>query len=495
MTRTSSMHEQKQSYRHIFKATGLFGGVQVIQILTILVRGKFIALLLGPTGMGMSSLYLSSTTMISNITGLGLNFSAVRDISLAAETNEKSKMSRTTKVFRRWIWFGGLLGVLITIGFAPFLSKATFGNKEYTWAFVWLSCTLLLNALAKSNLAILQGMRKLRETAKSSVIGSIVGLCISVPLYYFFGMKGIIPAIILAAFTSFAASSYYTNKIELEPILVSYKETLNEGKEMVKLGLIMMICIFFGALVTYIVNAFIRYKGGIADVGLYQAGLSISNQFIGLVFIAMGTDYFPRLSAISTDNLKVREMVNQQAEIVVLIAAPLLIALIVTAPLVIRLLLSPEFYTIADFIRWLALGMMFKAASYSVGYIAFAKGDKKVFFIVEGFVGNIVTLLFNIIAYNYGGLKGLGISFFVSYVIYFIIILIISNKLYSFEFGRPFFRIFIFFLTLCLITFILTITSDNLWVYIGGGITFFLSVIFSLRETDKRIGFKTLIIS
>lgn len=489
------MDEQKQSYRHIFKATGLFGGVQVIQILATLIRGKFIALLLGPTGMGMSSLYLSSTTMISNITGLGINFSAVRDISLAAETNDIARISRTTKVFRRWIWFGGLLGVVVTIGFAPILSKVTFGNKEYTWAFMWLSCILLLNTLTLGNITILQGMRRLRDMAKSSVIGSVVGLFISVPLYYFYGMKGIIPVIILAAVTSFFVSSCYTRKIRQEPITVSFKDTICDGQEMVKLGVIVMITVFLGALVTYIVNTFIRYKGGISDVGLYQAGLSISNQFIGLVFVAMGSDYFPRLSGISADNMKVKEMVNQQAEIVVLIAAPLLIALLVTAPVIIRLLLSPEFYPIIEFIRWLALGMMFKAASYSVGYIAFAKGDKKVFFIVEGIMGNSMTLLFNIIAYNFWGLKGIGISFLASYVIYFITILIITNKLYSFEFRPTFFRIFIFFLTLYLIAFILTFVSDAVWVYAGGGILFILSVIFSLRETDKRIGLKTLLIS
>lgn len=489
------MLDQKKSYQHIFKATGLFGGVQVIQVLANLVRGKFIALLLGPTGMGMSSLFISSTTMISDITGLGLKFSAIRDISLAAETNDITRISRTTKVFRRWILFGGLLGVVVTICFAPILSKVTFGNKEYTWAFVWLSCILLLNAFANGNIAILQGMRRLRDMAKSSVIGSVVGLLTSVPLYYFYGMKGIIPAIIIAAVTSFFISSYYTRKIRLEPIIVSFKDTVSDGQEMVKLGVIMMISVFLGALVTYIVNTFIRYKGGISDVGLYQAGLSISNQFIGLVFVAMGSDYFPRLSAISADNIKVREMVNQQAEIVVLIAAPLLIALLVTAPLILRLLLSPKFYPITEFIRWLALGMMFKAASYSVGYIAFAKGDKKVFFIVEGVMGNSMTLLFNVIAYNFWGLKGLGISFLTSFVIYFIIILVITNKLYSFAFNRTFFRIFIFFLTLCLITFILTAVSSDLWIYMGGGILFILSALFSLREIDKRIGLKALLIS
>lgn len=489
------MQEQKKSYRHILKATSLFGGVQVIQILANLVRGKFIAILLGPTGIGISNLLGSSTTMISNITGLGLNFSAIRDISIAAESNDIDRISTTIIVFRRWIWFTGLMGVLVTLAFAPFLSKLAFGNNEYTWAFLLLSSTLLLTALNLGNITILQGMRRLRDIAKSSVIGSVVGLFTTIPLYYFYGIKGIVPAIILASISLFFTSTYFVNKLVFKPEKVTYKQTLSDGQDMVKLGFLMMISVFLGALVTTLVNAFIRYKGGLSDVGLYQAGLSISNQFIGLVFVAMGTDYFPRLSGISADNIKVREMVNQQGEIVVLIAAPLLIALLVTAPLIIQILLSSAFSPIIVFIRWLSIGMLFKAASYSIGYIAFAKGDKKVFFIVEGVMGNLMTLIFNVVAYNFWGLKGMGVSFLVSFIFYFIAILIITNRLYSFKISKPFIRIFIFFVLLCVTTFILTFVLTQIMVYVAGLILILISVIFSVKELDSRIGLKSLILA
>jgi hypothetical protein len=41
----------------------------------------------------------------------------------------------------------------VTITFAPLLSKWTFGNKDYTWAFVWLSVTLLLQAISRGQSA------------------------------------------------------------------------------------------------------------------------------------------------------------------------------------------------------------------------------------------------------------------------------------------------------------------------------------------------------
>ena len=83
----------RQSYRKVLNATSLFGGVQVINIIISLVIGqKLIALLIGPFGMGISSLLLSTLwRLINGLTNLGLERSAVKDISLA---NNESNPTR-----------------------------------------------------------------------------------------------------------------------------------------------------------------------------------------------------------------------------------------------------------------------------------------------------------------------------------------------------------------------------------------------------------------
>lgn len=43
----------QDEYTHVLKFTGLFGGVQGLNVLIGLVRNKFVAMLLGPGGMGL----------------------------------------------------------------------------------------------------------------------------------------------------------------------------------------------------------------------------------------------------------------------------------------------------------------------------------------------------------------------------------------------------------------------------------------------------------
>lgn len=71
----------QSSYRSIFKATSLFGGVQVYQILIQIIKSKFIAILLGPAGIGIIGLYQSGLQFVQQLTNMGLAQSAVRDVS------------------------------------------------------------------------------------------------------------------------------------------------------------------------------------------------------------------------------------------------------------------------------------------------------------------------------------------------------------------------------------------------------------------------------
>ena len=295
------MNEQK-SYKQIVKATSLLGGVQVVNIIVGIIRSKFVAVLLGTTGMGILGLFTTTLSLIQITTGLGLSSSAVRDIAEANGSGDSHRIAKTITMFRRWVWVTGFSGTIITISLAPMLSKWTFGTQEYTWSFIWLSVICLLSAISSGQTALLQGMRRLKQMAKSTLFGSILGLFTSVPLYYLYGLKGIVPTLIITALFSLLFSWYFTRHIPIQPIKQTWNDTYYSGLTMAKLGLVLMLNGFMVTFVSYVVTLFINNKGGTSDVGLYRAGWTIATQYTGLVFTAMATDYYPRLAAFNKDN-------------------------------------------------------------------------------------------------------------------------------------------------------------------------------------------------
>lgn len=475
------------------KATSLFGGVQVFNIIISIIRTKFVAVLLGPAGMGIMGLLTSTTGIISSLTNFGLGISAVKDIAAAYGTNDEKRIGTVITAFRRMVWITGSLGFIVTVLLSPWLSQLTFGNRNYTLAFIWLSVTLLFNQLSSGQFVLLQGLRKLNYLAKANISGSSIGLFVTLPLYYIWGIDGIVPGIIGASLVSLVMAWYFSGKVKVEQTNLTRSQSFAEGKQMLRMGFLISLSGLMTVGASYIIRIFISHTGGLEQVGLYNAGFAIINTYVGLIFSAMGTDYYPRLSAVAYDNKLCKQTINQQAEIALLILAPILIVFLVFINWVVILLYSKQFIAINDMIYWAALGMFFKAASWSIGFVFLAKGAGKIFFYSE-FTANIYMLIFNVLGYHYWGLTGLGLSFLVSYFIVLLQVFFISKIKFEFSFVSSFVTIFVIQFCLAIAGFMTIHYIPKPYKYIVGAILVIISGLYSARELDKRLNIKQIFI-
>ncbi len=494
ITENNSSNEDRSSYRQIFKATSLFGGVQVINILIGIIRVKFVAVLLGTAGVGIMGLLNAPIQLIISITGLGIAFSAVRDVSEANAKEDGSAIARTIIILRRWSWFTGLFGAIVTISFAPLLSEWTFGTTDYTWSFVWLSVILLLHAIMGGQKAVLQGTRQLKSLAKAGVLGSAFGLVTAIPLYYFYGLDGIVPSMIITALTALILSWYYSRKVIIQQQNISKNEMWSGGLSMAKLGISMTLAGFISTLSTYILNAYISNNGGVEQVGLYNAGWGVVGQYTGIVFTAMATDYFPRLSAVQDNNEQVKKLVSQQAETALLIMTPLLALMIVSMPIVVRVLYTSAFLPVVMFANLTVLGMQFKAVSWAMGYVFLAKGDSRLFLFLE-ILSGAVMLGFNLIFYSLFGLNGLGISFILSFIIGGAIAFIALWRKYSFGFPRTFFLRFLTTYSIVVVSFSTVFISNSIYRYGAGIFLFVLAASYSYVKLNQLMDIKQLVLN
>ncbi|MDE7451127.1 MAG: oligosaccharide flippase family protein, partial [Alistipes sp.] len=168
---------EKSTYRQILKATGVFGGVQVFSIVINLLKSKIIAFFLGPEGVGIYSLFQNPVQLISQISGLGINTSAIRDVAQCVDNEEEQ--AKTVKTVRAWSRITGAIGALFLLFAAPQISCWTFGNGNYALDFRFLSIAVFLIALGNENDVILKGRRKIVYIAKAGVFSSLCGLIVS----------------------------------------------------------------------------------------------------------------------------------------------------------------------------------------------------------------------------------------------------------------------------------------------------------------------------
>lgn len=482
------MAEDKNTYRQIMKTTSIFGGVQVIQIFIGIIRSKFIAILLGPEGMGISGLLQAGTGFIEACTSFGLSNSAIKSISSAQAEDNDGKISLIISVFRKLVWITGLLGLFVTLLLAPILSQVAFGNKEYTWAFALLSTTLLLNQLSSGQIVLLRALRQVRLMSRASIIGSIIGLVTTIPFYYYCGIKGIVPALIITSISSLIVTRYFANKISVNRIKVTISDIKSEGKEMLNMGFVISFSIMISLAFSYLIRIFISSHGSVNDVGLYNAGFAIVNTYVGMIFTSLATDYYPKLSGLANNLSKTNQAINQQLKIAIAILGPIILIFMVFIQWVVQLLYSQDFLPINHMILFAAAGMHFKAIGWAIAYLFLAKSNSKQYFWNE-LLNNIYVFAFNILGFYYFGLDGLGISFLLTSGIYAMHLFFIARRLYDFQFDREFLSLILLNMLFTLITLFMVLKMKNIiFLYTFGIVIIIVSSVFNFYFLDKKMG-------
>lgn len=427
--------KEENSFRNILKGTSIFGGVQVFNILISAIRIKFVAVILGPTGMGIAGLYNSASLTIQQFASLGLNMAVVKEIGQTKDND--TRLADVWASIRPLLLISAMLGALACLLIPGLLSSITFGNNDQTGGFMLLSAAVFFSIAGSALMSVLQGLHAIKPLSKASVIGSIVGLIIGVPLYWLLGTAGIVPAMVVLSLST-CGWYFFSLQKTLHVSANPWKREIHLPivKKVLTMGIILMSNDLFHSLSNYLVNIYIRTNGGMAEVGFFQSCNTMTAQYSAIVFTAMAMDYLPRLSAVSGDNRKMCEVVNRQMEIVGLLITPIVCAVIFLAPLVIEIFQTKSFLVATPLLRLLALSVVVRALMYPLGYIVFAKDNRKLFFWMESIGANILTLSLTCGGYYFFGLTGLGAAAIIDCLICLCVYIIVNHHLYGYQLSR-----------------------------------------------------------
>ncbi len=432
---------ESNSYSNIFRGMKIFGGVQAFQMAVSLLRGKFVAMFLGPAGMGVSSLFASSASAIQQLASLGVPLATAREVALKYDEEKKSgHIAMVAAASRLATFITGALAALCCLAASRFLSLLTFGSDEQAFGFAILGAVVWLQMAGANEIALMQGMRELKRLGRSSVTGAAVGLCLAVPMYYLWGTASIVPAMLVMAAVMFVICRYNCGRaLRLAGIQpggnAKLGEIWNVSKSLLGFGVIITLAGTITQTCIYFTNVIIKSLGTMAELGYYSAAMSISNQCVTMIFAAMAMDYFPRLTACIGRRAEWLVTVRRQAELVALVAAPIAVSVVIAAPFVVDVLLTETFAPAISLLQWMAAGVFLRSLSYPLGYVILAKGNKMLYLCLEGILCNIVFVAATCGAYWLWGKDGLGIASIIIYGADMLVYYCINRFVYGFSYG------------------------------------------------------------
>lgn len=408
------------------------GGANGLSYLVALVRVKIIAVLLGPAGVGLVSLYMSAIGLVGTVSGLGIGSSGVREVALAFSKQDPTAAARTVRILRRACWVTGLLGWALAASLAPLLSSWVTGSTKHAVAIAVLGVTLLLGAVNGGQTALLQGVRRIGDIARANVAAMLLNTGVAIGLYAWLGQRGIVPVLAATAAVSLGVSWWFARRVQVEEVALSWLDTIAGTRRLAGLGMAFMWSGLLMAGLDMATRSLITKDFGIEAAGLYQAAWALSGLFAGFILSAMGTDFYPRLTSVIHDHKLASNTVNEQTEIGMLLALPGLLGTLAFAPWMMEAFYTEQFLPAAALLPWFILGIFGRIVSWPLGFIQLAKGASRWFIATETvFVGFQLGLLYWVVPLL--GLIGVAYIFAATYFLYTLAMLWVAKALIEFE--------------------------------------------------------------
>jgi antigen flippase len=429
---TQMAAEPRRTYGQILKSSILVGGSSAANIVIGIARAKAMAVLLGPTGVGLTGLYSSIVDVTSAIAGMGVNSSGVRHIAAAVGSGDRDAVARTALVLRRVsIWLGAF-GAAVLVAFSGQVSVLSFGSSKYSGAVYLLSLAVFFKLVSAGQGALIQGMRRISDLAKMGIWNALFGTLSTIVIIFYLRDNGIAPSLVCGAAVSMFISWRYSRKIRIHKPFMPALRMGADVAGLLKLGAAFMITGLMPLGIAYVVRIILLRNVGLEGAGLYQSAWTIGGLYVGFILQAMGADFYPRLTASANDNAECNRLVNEQAFIGLLLGGPGVLATLTLAPLVITIFYTARFYAAVELLRWLCLGTLLQVISWPMGFIALAKGRQNVF-LVSDLIWTAVYIGLAWSGIKAFGLRGAGIAFFGSYMVHLLITYPIARHLSGFR--------------------------------------------------------------
>jgi len=427
------MSQSANSYRTILRSSSIMGASSLINTVTGLAKMKAAAVLLGPAGVGLIGLYQSLMQTSATVAALGFGNVGTRQIAEADAVGGETEVALARRAL---FWGTSVLAALGALAFwlaSGWIAREVMDAPEKAGEISWLALGVAMSVVAGSQSALLIGLRRIGDVARIGVLSGMAGAVLGVAAVAIWGTKGLLAMVLVGPAAALLAGRFYVARLgspggppaRLSELWPQWRVMAALGGAFMLSGLVAM----GGHLVARMI---VQRELGVDALGQFQAAWAIGMTYLGFILGAMSADYYPRLTAAIGDRGKAIRLVNEQMEVALLLAAPVLLAMLALTPLVVRLLYTAEFTPAVDVLRWQLLGDVLKVMNWPLGFILLAQGAGRLFVLTES-IGIGVFVLGTVALLPVVGVEATGIAFLLMYVVYLPIVWLLARRRIGFR--------------------------------------------------------------
>ncbi len=404
-----------------FRAAASMGAIQaLISIASGFVSVKITSVFLGPAGIGVLSQLQYFMAMAQNGIMSGLNTGVVRRTAECGD-DEPARALAVSTALRLVLLVGTPVALTLALA-SGWVAQEVLHRPEFQVPVLLFACTYLLGLIGALVQGTANGAKDYRSTAMinvGTVLATLILYALLCPTFGLFG--GLLGAALVPTMTMLIGVAIGRKRAWWlrRPLAAGFS-----GRD-AHAVLAFMPLAAAGAISQPLVQILIRQAlsehHGMAQVGMLQGVMRISDMYLGLATSILGMYFLPRFSEVRMGG-KLRHELHRALLLIVPAVAVVSLTLYLLRDPIIHVVLTREFLPMRDLFGWQMTGNVFKIVAWLFGTLLVAKANP---YILAGF-----ELLTAVLWWGLGvawverwGAKGATMAYAGTYVAYSILAL------------------------------------------------------------------------
>lgn len=391
-----------------------------------LLTSKAIAIFIGVEGLALIGNFQNFVSSMQTLSVLGLYKGAVKCIS-----EFKDDVLKLSKTLSTIYYLGFISSVLVSFFCyfnASYLNDIIFPTyNNYIYIIQIFAIVLPFCALNMFIFSIINGFSKYKTLIINNIIGQVLVAASALFLIYQNNLDGALVAVAIAQSLVFLITLL---SIINRPSLVDYIQVknvcFNFFSKMSSYSIMALFTAVIVPLVMLAIRSYIIDHIGYKEAGFWEAMNRISKYYLMFVSALMALYVLPRFAEID-DVKEFRKAVFSLYKTIIPIFGIGLILIFILKPIIVLTVFSKDFVVVEDLFLWQLLGDFLKILSLVITYQFLVKKMFWHYVIIEIFFVTILYLT-SIYFLDLYGVKGAVMGYFVSYLLYYAIILMIFGS-------------------------------------------------------------------
>ncbi|MFB2733547.1 O-antigen translocase [Shewanella mangrovisoli] len=406
--------------KRLLKVTAMTALLTLLRMVMGFVIAKVVAIYTGPTGLAMLGQVQSLVGSLNGIINAPAGSGVVR---FTAEYKEQGfeACAPLWRAALQWVLIISAIVIPLGILLAKPIASGLFKDANLAWVVIVTVCVLPFAAIGTLSNSVINGQQLYRRYVGLGMLSALISGSVMLSLIAWHNIEG---ALLAAAVQAALIGVVMLIANLRQPwFKLHYWWGRVEPKARRDIGKYMLMAVTTALTVPisliFVRNILISHVGWDAT-GQWQAVYKISEVYLGVITMALGTYYLPRLASLTGVDAIVNE-IHKTARIIIPIVAVMALGVYLLRDVAISLLFTEAFRSARDLFAIQLTGDVIKILAWLYAYPMLSRGATK------WFMGSEILFSLSFVALTYlfvanMGLKGATVAYLVNYSVYLFVV-------------------------------------------------------------------------